>query len=314
MKNKANNQNNTYVKKRESLLERIKKNKIAYAYILPSTIIVVVFSLIPILYGISLAFTNQNLYTMANHSVKFVGLKNFIKIFKGLDQDFIIILLRTLVWTVVNVFLHVSIGLGLALLLNKKGLRFKKVYRSLLILPWAVPQLVSCLIWKIIFNYDVGAINQLLVKLGLSKVPWLNNPKMAFVSIIIVNVWLGVPFMMMVATGALQSISDNFYEAAEIEGASWWQKFRYITLPMIKPAMVPATTLGFIWTFTNFNVAYLVTKGGPNKATELIQTYTYNEMTAGNYAKAATYGVIVFIILFIFNLINTKITKTFEEV
>ncbi|MCY6958644.1 carbohydrate ABC transporter permease [Clostridium brassicae] len=301
-----------YVKK-ETLWHRIKKNKTAYAYILPSTLVVIIFSLIPILYGVSLAFTNSNIYTMSSNSVKFVGLKNFIKIFKGMDQEFVTILLRTIVWTIVNVFFHVSIGLSLALLLNKKGLRFKKLYRILLILPWAVPQLVTCLIWKIMFNYDIGMINQILTKIGLAKVPWLNDPKMAFVAIIMVNVWLGVPFMMMVATGALQSISDNFYEAANIEGASWWQKFRYITLPMIKPAMVPAITLGFIWTFTNFNVAYLVTKGEPNRATELIQTYTYNQMTAGNYSKAAAYGVIVFAILFILNLISTKINNIFEE-
>lgn len=301
-------------KRKDSLLKQMKKNKVAYAYILPSALIVIIFSLIPILYGVSLAFTNTNIFTIASDSTKFIGLKNFIKIFKGLDGEFLTVLWRTIIWTVVNVFFHVSIGLSLALLLNKSGLKFKKLYRAIFILPWAVPQLVTCLVWRIMFNYDVGMINQLLTKIGLGKIGWLTNPKMAFISIIIVNTWLGVPFMMMVASGALQSISKNYYEAADLEGATWWEKLRYITIPMIKPAMVPAMTLGSIWTFTNFNVAYLVTKGGPNKATELIQTFTYKEMTKGNYSKAATYGLIVFFILLILNLINTKISNVFEEV
>lgn len=299
--------------KKPGLIEKIKRNKTAYLYTFPSAIVVLIFTLIPLLYGISLAFMNANIFTMAQGTVKFVGLRNFKNIIIGVDKEFLTILGRTFIWTAINVVLHVSLGTFIAILLNKKGLKFKGLYRSLLILPWAVPQLVSTLVWKILLNYDVGAINNVLESLGFKRVGWLIEPKTAFASVILVNVWLGVPFMMMVASGALQSIAEEYYEAAIIDGANWWDKFKSITLPMIKPAMLPATTLGVIWTFNNFFVVHNITQGNPAKATHLIQTYTYAEMRLGNYSKAASYGLVVFFILLIFTLINTKISKVLEE-
>ncbi|KAB3534102.1 sugar ABC transporter permease [Alkaliphilus pronyensis] len=302
------------VKKDEGLWQRIKKNKQAYKYVLPSMLLVLIISIGPILYGIGLSFFNANLYTMGQGTVKFVGIRNYIRAIGSLDAEFLTVLIRTFIWTFVNVFFHVTIGLVLALALNRPKLRGKGIYRTLIILPWAVPQFVTALVWKMMYNEQFGFFNFALESLGLPTVQWLSHPQLALISAIIVNIWLGFPFMTMVATGALQSIPRDYYEAAEIDGATYWQKFRNVTIPLLKPAMLPAIILGTIWTFTNFNVIYLITGGGPNKATEIVSTYQFNVLTQQNaYSMAATYSVIVSIILIIITTLNMRVTKALAQ-
>lgn len=300
--------------KKPSVFQRMRKNRIAYLYIAPALLVVFGVSIFPIIYGIGLSFFNMNLFTMGMGTVKFVGLRNYIKAFGGLDAEFFVVLIRTFIWTFVNVFFHVTLGLIIALALNRPKLKLKGLYRTLIILPWAVPQFVTALVWKMMYNEEFGFFNQFLNLLGLPGVQWLSNSKLAFISVIIVNIWLGFPFMTMVATGALQSISKEYYEAADIDGASGLKKFFYITLPQLKPAMLPATILGTIWTFTNFNVIYMITGGGPSKATEIVATYQFNVLTRESaYSMAATYSVIVSIILIIITVINMKVTKALSS-
>jgi arabinogalactan oligomer / maltooligosaccharide transport system permease protein len=297
-----------------SLFERIKKNRIAYLYIAPALLVVFLVSIFPIIYGVGLSFFNMNLYTMGSGTVEFIGLNNYVKALGSLDAQFLKVLVRTLVWTAVNVFFHVSIGLIIALVLNKENLRFRGIYRTLIILPWAVPQFVTALVWKMLYNEQFGFINLFLKTLGMEPVRWLSDGRIAFIAVIIVNIWLGFPFMSMVATGALQSISREYYEAADIDGASFFQKLFRITLPLLKPAMLPAVILGTIWTFTNFNVIYLITGGGPNYATEIVSTYQFNVLTRQNaYSMAATYSVIVSGILMLITFINMRVTKALSQ-
>lgn len=297
-----------------SLINRIKKNKIAYLYIAPALLVVMLVSIFPIIYGVGLSFSNMNLYTMGSKTVQFVGLRNYIKALGSMDSQFLIVLFRTLIWTAANVFFHVTIGLVIALVLNKKDLKFRGLYRTFIILPWAVPQFVTALTWKMLYNDQFGFINLLLRTLGLEPVRWLSDGKIAFIAVIIVNIWLGFPFMSMVATGALQSISKEYYEAADIDGASFFQKLFRITLPLLKPAMLPAIILGTIWTFTNFNVIYLITAGGPNNATEIVSTYQFNVLSRQSaYSLAATYSVIVSMILMLITFINMKVTKALNQ-
>lgn len=297
-----------------SLLSRIKKNRVAYLYIAPALLVVMLVSIFPIIYGVGLSFFNMNLYTMGSGTVKFVGLHNYFKALGGIDAQFFKVLLRTLIWTAVNVFFHVSIGLVIALVLNRQNLKFRGLYRTLIILPWAVPQFVTALVWKMLYNDRFGFINLFLKSVGLNPVSWLSDGSIAFISVIIVNIWLGFPFMSMVATGALQSISKEYYEAADIDGASFFQKLFKITLPLLKPAILPATLLGTIWTFTNFNVIYLITGGGPNNATEIVSTYQFNVLTRQSaYSMAATYSVIVSIILMLITFINMRVSKALDQ-
>ncbi len=299
---------------KSDLLSKIKKNKRAYLYILPAMLVVLIISIGPILYGIGLSFFNANLYTMGQGTVRFVGLRNYIRAMGSMDAEFLRVLIRTFVWTIINVFFHVSVGFIVALALNRPKLKFKGLYRTLVILPWAVPQFVTALVWRMMYNEQFGFFNQILLRMGFGPVPWLSHAKLAFLSAIIVNIWLGFPFMTMVATGALQSISKDYYEAADIDGATGMQKLLNITIPLLKPAMLPATILGTIWTFTNFNVIYLITSGGPGKATEIVSTYQFNILTQQNaYSMAATYSVIVSIILIIITTVNMKVTKALKQ-
>jgi len=210
----------------------------------------------------------------------------------------------------------VVIGVTLALLLNKK-LPGTGIFRTLLILPWAVPQYIVALTWRGMFNYEYGAINLILVKfLSMSPVEWLKSPTEAFMAIIITNIWLGFPFMMIIALGALQSIPQELYEAADLDGARWFNKLKTITIPLIKPVMIPAITLGIIWTFNNINVVWLVSNAGePSDKTHILVSFVYKAaFNLYRYGYAAAFSVVIFLILFAFGMTFLKRTKATESV
>lgn len=295
----------------------------AYRFILPSAIVMAAITLYPLLYGVWMAFTNFSPRHIRSQAPQFVGLQNFIDILSHapyLDFNFLNVLGFNFVWTIANLIFHVSLGVGLALLINTPGLKGVKLYRALLILPWAVPTYVTSLVWKNMFDPEAGAIN-LLLKQWSSYLPflpqhmdWLGQFPLAFYAVLMVNVWLGFPFMMMVASGALQAIPSDLYEAADLDGASPWQTFLTVTVPMLKPAMVPAIMLGFIWTFNNFNVIYFVTQGNPLGKTEILVTQAYKLVDAGLYGVASAFAVIIFFILLGFTLLNLRLTRAAEEV
>jgi len=265
----------------------------------------------PFLYNIVLSFSNMNLTHFRDWSLK--GFGNFRMVLA--DSTFWYFLWKTCLWTVLNLIFHVSIGVFLALILNK-GIKGKSVYRILLILPWAVPQYITALTWRGMFNAEYGTINLLLERfLGL-HVSWLSTEWGAFTACLITNIWLGFPFMMIVALGGLQSISDSYYEAAEIEGANSWQKFWGITMPLLKPVMVPAIILGVIWTFNNFNVVWLVSNGGePSDTTHILVSWVYKAaFTYFRLGYAAAFSMIIFTILFIFSWRFIKSSRAVENI
>jgi arabinogalactan oligomer / maltooligosaccharide transport system permease protein len=179
-------------------------------------------------------------------------------------------------------------------------IRGRAIYRTLLILPWAMPQYISALTWRGMFNYEYGAVNLVLTRwLHLPGIPWLTDPVWAFVAPIIVNVWLGFPFMMIVCLGGLSAIPAEQYEAAELDGANAWQRFRNITVPGILPVLTPAVLLGTIWTFNNMVVIWLVSRGGqPSDQTHILVTYIYKiAFTYYRYSYAAALSVVVFLLL-----------------
>jgi arabinogalactan oligomer/maltooligosaccharide transport system permease protein len=178
-------------------------------------------------------------------------------------------------------------------------LKLRGIYRTLLILPWAIPNYITALIWRGMFDSDDGVVNQLIELMGGSGIDWLSGSfSSAFTANLITNIWLGFPFMMVVSLGALQSIPPSLYEAAEVDGANRWQQFRQITLPLLRPALFPAVILGTIWTFNMFNIIYLVSGGGPNHTTEILITEAYKAFwQLGRWGYAAAYSVIIFAIL-----------------
>jgi arabinogalactan oligomer/maltooligosaccharide transport system permease protein len=249
---------------------------------------------------------------------RIIGFGQYVKIFAETSHpDIGMIFLKTIIWTVVNLFFHVTIGVTLALILNQKEIRGKGIFRAILILPWAVPQLIVALTWRGMFNYEFGAINLILTHwFGLPAVEWLRQPLEAFLAVIITNVWLGVPFMMVIALGALQSIPHELYEAAAIDGASWLHRLRHITIPLIRPVMVPAITLGTIWTFNNLNIVWLVTNTGePSDQTHLLVSFVYKAaFNFYRYGYGAALSMVIFVILLVFSLSFMRRTRATENI
>ena len=205
--------------------------------------------------------------------------------------------------------------MSLALLLNR-GIRFSWLYRALLILPWAVPQYIAALTWRGMFNYEYGAVNLWLQKLGITQVSWLSNEAAAFSAAIITNIWLGFPFMMVIALGGMQGIPRELYEAARIDRVPRLKQFWHITLPMLKPVLIPAVTLGTIWTFNNLNVIWLVSNGGePSDKTHILVSYVYKAVfNLYQYGYGAALSMVIFGILLIFSLLFLWRTNATEGV
>jgi len=282
-----------------SLRDLWRQNKFSYLMLLPAFIAVILIFIYPFFYNIRLAFTNLNMSSFRQFiqqgKLNYIGLSNFFEVVT--QADFWRILLITVIWTGANVVCHVGFGIFYAILLNK-DIRFKKIYRTLMVLPWAIPPYIAILIWRGMFKYRYGAVNLFLNKLGLESVYWLQDVPTALAAVIIVNVWLGIPFMMMIALGGLQSIDPNFYEAAEIDGATPWQQIKHITLPLLKPVMTPAVILGVVWTFNRLEVIVLMTENTLRGKLEILVSYVYRAAFAFyRYGYAAAFSLIIFVIL-----------------
>ncbi len=285
------------------------QNRLVYLYVMPAIIVMSLIVLWPFLYNVVISFSNMNLTHFKDWHI--IGLKNYWSVLS--DGTFWYFFFKTILWTVLNLIFHVGIGVMLALIINE-DIKAKSFFRTLLILPWAVPQYITALTWRGMFNSEYGAINLLLGRLFGIEIPWLSTEWGAFTACLITNVWLGFPFMMIVALGGLQSIPRSFYEAAEIDGATRWQQFRNITMPLLKPVMVPAITLGVIWTFNNFNVVWLVSNGGePSDKTHILVSWVYKAgFTYFRMGYAAAFSMVIFVILLVFSwrfIMKTKATE-----
>lgn len=292
-----------------------KKRLLITFFLAPSFVVLAGVVLYPFVYNVVLSFGNMNLTTIRDWDL--IGFRQYVKIFTEPSQpDFYAVFWKTIVWTVVNVFFHVVLGVFLALLLNQR-LRGRSMYRTILILPWAIPQYIVALTWRGMFNYEYGSLNIILNKyLGLPAVEWLKSPTEAFLACILTNVWLGFPFMMVIALGAMQSIPHELYEAASIDGARWWHRIRLITLPLIRPIMVPAITLGTIWTFNNLNIVWLVSNAGePADNTHILVSFVYKAaFNFYGYSYAAALSMVIFVILLLFSLAFLRTTRATETV
>lgn len=302
----------------------------AYAYISPAFLGMVLLVFFPFAYGIALSFTGQTLYNTDKALWDiWVGLDNYIRVLgdfaivtSGEDgstqtnyANFYWTLFITVMWTVCNVTIGVSVGLMLALCLNTKGLRLKPLYRAILILPWAIPTYVTALIWKGLFHNQFGPINYMIVFFGGEKISWFDSVFTSFLTGIAVNGWLSFPFMMVISLGGLQSISQDMYEAAKLDGASKVQQFFYITLPSLKPTLIPAVIISVVWTFNLFNVIYLVSAGEPGGANEILVTKAYKiAFQDYQYGYAAAYSTVIFMILCAYGLFQNKVSKATEDI
>ncbi len=285
-------------------------------------------------YAAKIGVDERAMRPLRNKPLVWEGGSNYGKILQNElalpNYDFWRLFSFNIVWTIINVFFHVVIGVIIALVLDIKGIVIKPIYRALFILPYAIPNFITALVWHNMFDDQFGAINQIAATvndlLGSQVLPettrWLMDAQaplgidllpLSFYAALLTNIWLGWPFMMIIATGGLQSISKDLYEAATVDGASQWQQIRNITLPLLRPVMVPAIMLGFIWTFNQFNVIYLVSGGGPFNRTEIMVTQAYKLVREQNlYGVASSFSIVVFFILFVLNTGLNRITRATE--
>jgi len=292
-------------------MRNLGKYRLAYALLLPAVLVMLLVVAYPFFYNIWIAFSNMSLRTFRNP--EFVGLGNFVQLFQ--EPALYSVFVKTMIWTGVNILVHLTLGVSLAILLNQP-IRASWLYRALLILPWAVPQYISALTWRGMFDFEYGAVNLWLQRVGIPQISWLSDPTAAFSAAIITNIWLGFPFMMVIALGGLQSIPHEMYEVAAIDGANWWRRLRHVTLPLLKPVLVPATVLGTIWTFNNLNVIWLVTYGGrPSDQSHILVTYVYKAaFEFYRYGYAAAFSIVIFLILLVFVFVYMRLTRGTESV
>lgn len=293
------------------------RNPLVPMLIAPALVGLAVLVVVPIGYEVRLAFSNMSLRRFRDPSFGLAyGWNNLKLIFTEpvLKQTmFLPLFLRTLAWTAVQVTFHVTLGLFLAILLNRK-LVLKNLYKILLIIPWAIPQVISCLTWRGEFHYEYGFVNLLLKAIGLGAVQWKSDPTANWIAMNIVNIWLGVPFMMVIALGALQSISSEYYEAAMIDGATGWRRLRSVTLPLAQPILTPAIILGVIWTFNNFNVPFFINEQELETSDILVTALFRAAFEYNLYGFAAAFAIVIFLILFAFSAFYIRATGALKSV
>jgi arabinogalactan oligomer/maltooligosaccharide transport system permease protein len=286
--------------RRGDLSGALRRSLPAYRWVAHAVVAVGVVVILPLVVGAGTA-----LFAGPQGDMHYVGLANFIQILTARggpllgSGSFYLVLLVTLLWTVTNIALHVGIGFLLGLLLSRPGLALKPLYRVLLIIPWAVPSYVTALAWKGMFSRQFGAVSAILEAVGVEPFSWWARFSTAFSANLITNVWLGFPFMMVVTMGALTGISKEVLEAAEVDGATRWQRLTRVTIPMVVPTMLPAVLLGAIWTFNMFNVVFLVSGGEPDGTTDILisEAYRWAFTRQAQYGYAAAYAVLIFLLL-----------------
>jgi multiple sugar transport system permease protein len=265
-------------------------------YIMPTIVLITGVILYPVVRGIILGF--QNVYILFPQPVKFVGFENYLYIFH--HPDVLEVFRNTLVWLVGTVIFIIPIGLGLALLLNCE-FRGKTLARTAILLPWAIPLVVVASCWKLMYETEGGIINHLLRQAGIITEPikWLSSTGMSLPSVTVANIWRFIPFITLVLLAGLQSVDAQLYDAAKVDGANRWQRFRFITLPQIRYMLMIALVLGTIWTVNTFDIIYAMTQGGPLISSEILATYIYRwAFMEYEFSRAAALSTLLFLFVF----------------
>jgi arabinogalactan oligomer / maltooligosaccharide transport system permease protein len=290
----------------------------------PGFVLIIFFTLLPIIFTFAVAFTN---YSSPNHLpprnlVDWVGFKNFKNILKLKiwNNTFWHVGLWTIIFAVVTTFANYFGGLFLALLTNSKKIKFKKAWRTIFMLPYAIPAFISLLVMRLVFS-GPGPVNNLIASLGMEKMPFFTDPFTAKVMVLLINLWLGSPYFMILMSGVLTNIPKSLYEAAKIDGASKWQQFTKITLPMILFQTMPLLIMNFAYNFNNFGVIYLLTDGNPVNGsfkyagdTDILISWIYKMTNNQNqFHMAAVVTIVLFLFVATVSIISFTRTKSFKE-
>lgn len=290
-----------------------KRKRFCLFMVLPAIILPLIFTYYPMVKGSMMAFQSYNLMDISN--IKWIGLGNFEKLFKsGIGNNFYQVLENTLKWVLISLFFQFTIGFGLALLLKKK-FKGSGIYQGLIFFPWAVSGFVIGIMWRWMFNGTSGVINDILIRFGLieSSVGWLADKNIALISCIIANIWYGIPYFTIMITAALRGVSEDLYEAADVDGANWFDKFIHVTVPCIKSVLLLTVLLRCIWIFNFPDLIYSMTQGGPAGSSHIVTSYLMQLVQSLDYGLASAVGLlsVLFMIVFatIYLLVSNHLTK-----
>ena len=281
-----------------------------FLFLVPVIVFVLVFYGYPILNNILMSFQRFTAKSFVTGEAPFIGLGNFERLVG--NPDFKVAGLNTIVFTLGSLFFQFTLGLALALFFQRK-FPLSGFLRSILLLPWLAPLLVSGAVWVRLFDLDYGVINYVIRTLGLTSGPiaWLTDPQLAPVSVLIANIWIGIPFNMVILYGGLQDIPLTLYEAAEIDGANAWQRFRYISWPLLRPVSTVVLLLGLIYTLKVFDVIMSITRGGPANVSQTLNTWAYSlSFTTFDFGLGAAAGDILMVVVLIFGLLYLRYARS----
>lgn len=286
-----------------------KRKLLPWIFSFPAMILIGAIILFPIIYTCFISFTNMNLYHWNNYEV--IGWNNYLRALTKVDTGFLKALGTTILWTIFNMVLQMIVAYLIALGLNVKGLKLSRLYKTLLMFPWAMPAYVSILLWRVgMFNTEFGLLNNLLGTLGIPKANYLSENVPAFLSCMVLNLWMALPFMIMMIDGALQSIDLCYYESAKLDGAGRIAQNFYITIPSLRPIIAPAVIMTTFTTFKQFDIIYLLTrqKGSLTGSTlQTIITYAHeNAFVSNNYGLSSAVSIIIFILIILFSLYTNR--------
>ena len=294
-------------------LRNAARRNVGILFVAPALIYMIVFVGYPIVNNIILSFQDVNLRTLLSPDKPFVALNNYIQIFK--DAVFRTSLWNTFVFTMGSLVFQFLIGLLLALFFTQ-DFKFAKPIRGLLMMPWMIPITVTALIFKFIFGTDVGILTYILKSLGLigQNIDWLTSPGTAMIAVVAANVWIGIPFNMILISTGLTTIPSELYESASMDGAGKLQSFFKITLPLLRPTIESVLILGFIYTFKVFDLVYVMTGGGPVNSTQMLSSYSYKlSFVEFKYSLGSAVANVLFVILLIVSVFYLKFVYTEEE-
>ena len=290
-----------------------RKKLVFLAFVLPGALYMTVMILLPIGYNIVISFKDVNLMNFARGGSIFVGLDTFQEVFS--EKLLYTAIWNTLVFTFYCLLFQFPIGLLLAMFFARK-FTGAGVLRGINVIGWMIPMVAVAGIFKYMFNSDIGIVNRALAWLGIIHQPveWLAYGNSAMAAVVIANIWKGVPFNMILLATALTTLPTDVYESASIDGANSFQRFFYITLPLLKPAMVSVLTLGFIYTFKVFDLVYVLTGGGPGSTTEMLSTLAYRySFTEYNFSRGAAVANVLFVLLMLVGSVYIRITNRETE-
>jgi multiple sugar transport system permease protein len=299
--------------KKSHQLYFVKQKLTVYTFVLPAVIFMALMIILPIGYNIVMSFENVDLMNFTSKTKNFVGFDVYKSILT--NSVFYIALKNTLIFTFWCLVFQFPLGFAMAMFYSLK-FKMAEFLRGITVVAWMVPMVAVAGVFKYMFNGDIGIINELLVGLHLISKPiqWLSNGDTAMTSIIIANVWKGIPFNMILLATALTTMPTDVYEAASIDGANAFQRFTRITIPLLKPAMISVLTLGFIYTFKVFDLVYVMTGGGPGSSTEVLSTLAYRySFTEYNFSQGAAAANVLFVLLSLVGLIYIHIVRKEED-